>query len=70
LAALLETGRFHIDMFGAEYFEDLKAHLPELEQATGMSIADYARWLHERRRIDNPSNMFEYIRYVIARDGE
>ena len=71
LMALLETERFHIDAFSTEWFEDLKAHMADLEESTGMSMFDYARWLVDtKRRRDNVSNRFEYIKYVIARDGE
>lgn len=71
LATLLETGRFHIDAFSTEWFEDLKSHMAKLEKLTGMSIADYAHWLTlTKRMIDNISNRFDYIKYVIGRDGE
>ena len=71
LSCLLETERFHVEAFSTEWFEDLKLHMSDLEKSTGMSMADYARWLAAtKRNTDSISNRFDYIRYVIARDGE
>ena len=67
---LAETGRFHIEGFGEEWFSELKAHMPDLEEMTGMSMANYACWLTTTgRRVDNISNRFDYIRCVTERDG-
>lgn len=70
-ACLRETDRFHADAFGKEWFLSLKANMPELEKGTGMSMRDYAEWLRKTKRmIDNISNRFDYMKYVIERDGE
>ncbi len=68
---LKDTGRFHGELFGEEWFFGLKEHMPELEERTGMSMSDYAHWLRKTKRlIDNNSNRFDYIKYAIQRDGE
>jgi hypothetical protein len=68
---LASTGRFHMDVFDKKWFLDLKANMPKLEIETGMSMRSYAQWLREtKRNIDNISNRFAYIGYVIQRDGE
>jgi hypothetical protein len=68
---LHDTGRFHAEVFGREWFLDLRRNLPRLEMETGMSIPDYQEWLKTtRRNIDNLSNRFAYMRHVIQRDGE
>jgi hypothetical protein len=68
---LHDTERFHMDVFGKEWFVGLKAHLPELEKQLGMSMSDYGRWLVKTRRfVDNVSNRFAYMKYIIERDGE
>jgi len=41
-----------------------------LEMELGMSMLDYGKWLQDTKRIDNLSNRFAYMKYVIERDGE
>lgn len=68
---LRETNRFHAEVFSEEWFRGLIQNMPELEKVTGMSMSDYVRWLSAtRRKVDNISNRFEYMRFVIQRDGE
>ncbi len=67
---LANTGRFHMDVYTKEWFLDLKNHMPRLEMELGMSMLDYGKWLQDTKRIDNLSNRFAYMKYVIERDGE
>lgn len=69
--ALSKTGRFHMEVYTKEWFVDLKAKMPKFEMETGMSIRDYGQWLKDtKRNIDNISNRFAYMQFVIQRDGE
>lgn len=71
MKCLSDTGRFHIDVYGEEWFRTLMPNMPKLEQQTGMSMADYKSWLVMTNRMtDNTSNRFAYIKYAIQRDGE
>jgi hypothetical protein len=68
---LSDTKRFHMEVYTREWFLDLKKNLPKLEMETGMSMLAYAQWLKDtKRKIDNISNRFAYMKHVIERDGE
>jgi hypothetical protein len=60
---LKDTDRFHMEAFGEEWFRDLMAHMPELEEKTNMSMAEYAKRLETkgkgRRRHLKPVRIHE-----------
>lgn len=66
--ALRETGRFEVDSFSTEWFEDLKRKLPDLAQKLGIDKSDYVQWLRDRNRQHNISNMFHFVEWTTHRD--
>ncbi len=65
---LRETGRFVVEAFSTEWFEDMKRKLPELEQKMGMNRDMYIEWLRQRKRQHNVSNMFHFVDWTARRD--
>ncbi len=71
LMCLAETERFHVDIFGEDWFQGLRENMPELEKITHMSARDYGQWLVDTKRLtDSMTNRFHYMQYVMDRDGE
>lgn len=68
--ALHDTGRFRADVFSEEWFTDLKKQYPQLEGNVGFSHADYSKWLAERKRQHNVTNMFLFVREMAKRDAD
>jgi hypothetical protein len=66
--ALLETGRFVVFGFSAEWFEDLKRKMPEFEQKANMNREMYIEWLLQRKRQHNVSNLFQFADWAAKRD--
>jgi hypothetical protein len=66
---LHDTGRFHGEVLGLEWFYSLKQRMPEMEKIAGMSMQGYAEWLREKRlQSDNVSNRLLYIELLGKRD--
>lgn len=59
---LRATGRFETLSYSEGYFVDLKAHLDsgELEKKAGFNENDYRKWLKDKKRQHNLSNLFEF----------
>jgi hypothetical protein len=68
--ALYNSGRFVVEVFGDEWFNDLKRQMPKLEEATGMSGRECRQWLEERKLQCNTTNLFRYMQWVSSRDKE
>jgi hypothetical protein len=66
--ALRETGRFEVDSFSTEWFEDLKRKLPEFALQLGMEKSDYVGWLRKKNRQHNISNMYHFVNWTTRRD--
>lgn len=66
--SLVNSRRFGGDLQFGDYFESMKDQMAALEAKTGMSHATYAKWLVEKRRIDNQSNRIAYMMEVAAKD--
>lgn len=60
-AALSETGRFHVDALSDDWFADLKRHMPQLEEKTGLHKGDYLEWLKVRNRQHNVTNLIHFM---------
>ncbi len=59
--ALRNTGRFHIEAIGNDWFEDLERQMPMLKEQTGQSKENYLEWLAEHRLQHSNTNIFRYI---------
>ncbi len=68
--ALLDTGRFRVDAFSTEWFEDMKSKLPAFAHKLGVEKDGYVKWLQDRNRQHNVSNMFYYVDWTARRDKE
>ena len=66
--ALLDTGRFAVDAFSVEWFEDMKRKLPAFATSIGVERDGYVAWLKARKRQHNVSNMFYYVDWTARRD--
>ena len=64
LARLVETGRFKMEFFVEEYFQDFKNKLPEIEAIAGLTQKDYEQWLLEEGIKHNASNSTRYLAHV------
>ena len=60
--------RFEVDAFSTERFSDLKRQMPDLERKLGMQKSDYVKWLRDRKRQYNISNMIHFINWIAKRD--
>jgi hypothetical protein len=58
--ALYKTERFHVDVFGKEWFESLKLQLPKMQEHTGITVANYKLWLEANRLQHNLTNLFTF----------
>jgi hypothetical protein len=65
---LLGTERFLADAYSSEFFEDLKAHLADLEKKVQFNQQDYLNWLKERGRQHNTTNLFHFQNWIGRRD--
>ncbi len=65
--ALRETGRFHVDALSSDWFADLKRHMGELEEITGLHEGDYIAWLGKNNRHHNTTNL---IHFMSHKDGK
>jgi hypothetical protein len=66
--ALRATDRFEVFSFSEEWFKDLKRHLPELEQKVGFNQQDYTKWLNEKNRHHNTSNLFHFVNWIAKQE--
>jgi len=57
-----------VDAFSTERFSDLKRQMPDLERKLGMQKSDYVKWLRDRKRQYNISNMIHFINWIAKRD--
>ena len=64
LARLVDAGRFKMEFFVDEYFQDYKRKLPEIEAVAGMTQKDYEQWLSEEGIKHNASNSMRYLTHV------
>jgi len=65
---LRATERFDALAYGTDWFQGLKANLGELEQKVGFNQQDYLKWLSERNRQHNMSNVFHFMNWIAKRD--
>ncbi len=63
-ATLLGSGRFAVDAFSTEWFEDMKSKLPTFAAKLGVERDGYIAWLQDRNRQHNISNMFHYVNWT------
>lgn len=68
LQCLLDSNRFQVEIYDDEYFRDFKAKFSEIETISGMSKAEYAKWLSERgdgekAAPDNERNRMRYLQW-------
>jgi hypothetical protein len=68
--ALHETGRFEVEAYSEDWFNDLKKHYKELEENVGFTQQDYVQWLHNRKRHHNVTNMFLFTKDMAKRDAD
>jgi hypothetical protein len=59
--ALVETGRFHVDAIGEEWFQDLKRQM-DFDKELGPP-EEYRAWLKENNFSHNTLSMFRYIEW-------
>lgn len=67
--ALGDTGRFEIEAYSDDWFNDLRKHYPELEKKVGFRSQDYLNWLAERKRIHNITNLIMFIDWISKREA-
>jgi len=69
-AALRSTGRFETYSYSEGWFNDLKQDLSSgaLEKKVGFNQGDYQKWLTDRRRQHNLSNLFTFLDWIRRRD--
>jgi hypothetical protein len=65
---LRDTGRFDAEAYSDDWFDDLKSHYAELEEAVGFRQQDYVNWLNQHNRLDGVTNMFLFVRDMAKRD--
>ncbi len=66
--ALTSTERFGCLCFGQEWFEGLKADIPNLEKKLGFTMRDYNNWLHQKGRHHDKSNLFQFSHAIVKRN--
>ncbi len=66
--ALRDTDRFVVDAFSIDWFQDMKRKMPEMEKMLDMDRNSYLKWLRERNRQHNVSNMFAFVDWTARRD--
>jgi len=59
--ALVETGRFHVEAIGEEWFQDLKKQM-DFDKELGPP-EEYRAWLKENKFSHNTLSMFRYIEW-------
>ena len=64
LARLVQTGRFKMEFFVDEYFQDYKQKIPAIETVAGLTQKDYEQWLLEEGVKHNASNSTRYLTHV------
>lgn len=64
-----DTGRFEIEAYSDDWFNDLRKHYPELEKKVGFRSQDYLNWLAERKRIHNITNLIMFIDWISKREA-
>lgn len=66
---LLDTGRFHGEVLGMDWFNGLRNAMTELEKKVGLSMEAYGEWLREKNLgADNVSNRLLYIELLGKHD--
>ena len=68
-AALRATGRFETEAYSDEWFNDLKKSYPELVKKVGFGEHDYAKWLAERNRQHNMTNVIHFFNWFDQHDA-
>jgi len=66
--ALRETGRFEVEAYSDDWFNDLKRQYADLERKVGFCKQDYVNWLAERNRHHNVTNMFLFVDWFSKRN--
>lgn len=68
--ALRETKRFETYSYSDDWFRDLKAHIDsgQLREKVKFDQRDYTRWLQDRRRHHNMSNLILFLDWIRRRD--
>lgn len=67
--ALRETGRFEVEAYSNEWFDDMKRQYADLERKVGFCKQDYMDWLDKRKRQHNVTNMFWFVDWIAKRDA-
>lgn len=68
-AALRATGRFETEAHSDEWFNDLKKKYPEVVKKVGFGEQDYVKWLAERNRQHNMSNVIHFFNWFDQREA-
>lgn len=66
--ALHASGRFIVEGYTTEWFNDLKKNYGELEKTVGFTWKDYFGWLANGNRQHNISNLIHFTNWIAKRD--
>lgn len=69
--ALHDTGRFHVDVKGEEYFMDISsaAYHAIAEGQTGITRERYVNWLKHTRCLPNTTNYIRFMQWMEKKRG-
>jgi hypothetical protein len=69
--ALVATGRFQIDLFGLEYFQEMREKTRDLEKGDAeFNRRTYAAWLTKCQLPDIPTNRLRFLEFVNRTRGQ